>query len=471
MSRLTSASVFFLLTAFFGVSTFSISAKGSPAAATEAYSVALEGYTYFYSLLSMEITRRVSTNAKEGQVVGRGPMNTFVHMRAFPSADFKDVVRPNFDTLYSVAWIDLSKEPMVLEHGDTKGRYFMLPLLDMWSNVFAVPGKRTTGSASRKFLIVKQDWTGAVPSGMQLIKAPTSMLWLIGRTQTNGPSDYPSVHEVQDSYKIMSLSDWRSGKKASNSFKPDASIDMKTPPLEQVNNMSAAEYFKTAAELLKINPPSITDWSLIERMKKIGFVVGKSYDLSKQPKEIQEAVEKASKDALANMTKKIPTLAKVVNGWQMNTDTMGVYGNYYLKRAIVAMVGLGANQPEDAIYPLAVSDAKGNRLEGANNYVIHFDKSELPPVDAFWSITMYDEQGFPVPNELNRFAIGDRDSLKYNSDGSLDIFIQHRNPGGDRTSNWLPSPKSGTLGVTMRLYAPKSVALDGRWVPPAIVKK
>jgi hypothetical protein len=161
-------------------------------------------------------------------------------------------------------------------------------------------------------------------------------------------------------------------------------------------------------------------------------------------------------------------MARVVNGWQMNTDTMGVYGDNYLKRAIIAMIGLGANQLDDAIYPLNTSDADGNPLSGEHKYVLHFDKQELPPVNAFWSVTMYDEQGFQVANPINRFAIGDRDNLKYNADGSLDLYFQHENPGADKESNLLPSPPSGTLGVTMRVYAPKAPALDGSWNPPAI---
>jgi len=152
----------------------------------------------------------------------------------------------------------------------------------------------------------------------------------------------------------------------------------------------------------------------------------------------------------------------------MNTDTMGVYGNYYLKRAIVAMMGLGANQPEDAVYPIGVTDAAGQPFKGGANYVLHFDKAALPPADAFWSLTMYDQEGFQIANALNRFAIGDRDALKFNADGSLDIYIQHQNPGTDKEANWLPSPASGTLGLTMRLYAPRMPALDGRWSPPAI---
>ena len=165
-----------------------------------------------------------------------------------------------------------------------------------------------------------------------------------------------------------------------------------------------------------------------------------------------------------------PSVARVVNGWQMNTDTMGVYGNHYLKRAIIAMVGLGANQPEDAVYPFCVVDADRRPLTGEHDYVIRFQKDQLPPVDAFWSITMYDADGFPVPNPINRFAIGDRDALRFNADGSLEIYIQHANPGKERESNWLPAPASGVLGVTMRMYAPRAEALDGRWAPPAVVR-
>ena len=168
------------------------------------------------------------------------------------------------------------------------------------------------------------------------------------------------------------------------------------------------------------------------------------------------------------MHDKLPTIARVINGWQMNTDTMGVYGNYYLKRAIVAQVGLGANQPDDAIYPIAISDSDGNQVMAENTYILHFSKDELPPVDAFWSLTMYDAEGFQVANPINRFAIGDRDPLSFNGDGSLDLYIQNDNPGSDKEANWLPAPKSGRLGLTLRLYAPRPQVAHGNWNPPAI---
>ncbi len=167
------------------------------------------------------------------------------------------------------------------------------------------------------------------------------------------------------------------------------------------------------------------------------------------------------------MRRRAAALAPPVNGWQMVTEALGVYGNAYLRRAVVAMVGLGANQPEDAVYPLLIADADRRPLDGANDYVLHFEADELPPVGAFWSVTMYDEDGFQAANPINRFAIGDRDELTFGADGSLDLYLQHEKPGGGKESNWVPAPR-GPLGVTMRLYAPEPQVLDGRWVPPAV---
>lgn len=433
---------------------------------TEAYEIGIEAYHYFYALLSMDVTRRVTTNYASGTKPGMGPMNAFHHLRAFPPADFREVVRPNFDTLYSSAWLDLTQEPMIVSAPDTHDRYYLLPMLDLWSDVFAVPGKRTTGTNATHFGVFLKGWQGTLPEGVQAIESPTSYVWVIGRTQTNGPKDYAAVNQVQDGYRITPLSAW------GQSWEPiaaiDPTVDMKTPPLVQVNTMPAAQYFSYGAELLKLNPPHTTDWSTIARLNRIGIVPGQSFDFDHASPVIKAGLEQAVVDGLKLMQAKLPTLARVVNGWQMNTDTMGVYGNYYLKRAIVAMVGLGANQPQDAIYPLCLADADGKPLEGANNYVLHFTKDELPPVEAFWSITMYDAEGFQVINTLNRFAIGDRDDLKYNPDGSLDIYMQANSPGSDQESNWLPSPAQGVLGVTMRLYAPKAPALDGRWTPPVV---
>ena len=433
--------------------------------AEDAETIGVEAYVYLYPLVTMEITRRQATNLAAGERPAFGPMNQFSHIREFPPAEFKTVVRPNFDTLYSSGWLDLTGEPMIVSLPDTEDRYYLLPLYDMWTDAFAVPGKRTTGTLPADFAVVAPGWQGTLPDRVEVIHAPTPYVWIIGRTQTNGPADYDAVHAVQDGYTITPLSNWGRDPMPVQ-MATDPTVDMQTPPLDQVNGMSAAECFRLAAELLKLHPPHLTDWSTIARIAQVGIRAGESFDFDLLDSAIQTALEGVPAAALALLQATFPRLAKVVHGWQMNTHSIGVYGNFYLKRAIVAMVGLGTNQPDDAIYPLNVVDADRQPLSGNHDYIVHFDKGELPPVDAFWSVTMYDGEGFQAANPINRFAIGDRDDLSFNEDGSLDLYLQHDSPGEQHESNWLPAPR-GPLGVTMRLYAPAPQALDGRWTPPA----
>ena len=443
---------------------------GAPAIPeAEARSIAVDAYIYFYPLVSMDLTRKQLINMPPGTGLG-GPMNTFDNIPAFPAADMKAVVRPNFDTLYSSGWIDLTREPMVVSVPDTGGRYYLLPMLDMWTDVFASPGWRTTGTKAGNFLLVPPSWNGNVPADFTRINAPTPYVWIIGRTKTDGPADYDAVHAVQKGFKITPLSSW--GKPAVPvKANIDPSVDVKTPPKEQVDTMQGPKYFAYAAELLKLHPPHDTDQPIIARLKRIGFDAGKSFDVAKLDTPVRKAIEDAPAAAQKLMAWKIPTLARVANNWSMNTDTMGVYGNYYLKRAIVTQLGLGANLPEDAIYPLNLGDETGKPLDGANKYAIHFGKAEIPPVDAFWSITLYDNDGFQVANSINRFAVSSWMPFKRDADGSLTLYIQNESPGADRESNWLPAPK-GPFNLTMRLYAPKSEALTGLWNPaPVVVAK
>jgi hypothetical protein len=434
--------------------------------AEEAHAIGVDAYIYFYPLLSMDITRKQFTNIEPGKEFGKGPMNMFVSVPQYPPADFKGVVRSNFDTLYSIAWLDLSKEPLVIAAPNTDGRFYLLPMLDMWTDVFASPGWRTTGTEAGQFLVTPPGWTGTVPAGMSHLPAPTPFVWVIGRTKTDGAADYAAVHKIQAGYTVTPLS--RLGKEPEAvTVKVDPAVDMKTPPKIQVDSMSAADYFTYAAELLKVNPPHSTDQPMLAQIKRLGIEVGKSFNMDALDPQIQAALQKVPKDAQALMTWKVPTLAREVNGWSMNTDTMGVYGNYYLKRAIVTQVGLGANLPEDAIYPLNIGDSNGKPLDGANKYVLHFSKGETPPVNAFWSITLYDPQGFQVGNSLNRFAVSSWMPFKHNADGSLDLYFQNESPGKDLEANWLPAPK-GSFNLTMRLYGPKAEALNGQWNPPAI---
>jgi hypothetical protein len=460
------------LAALFGVGVLAALAapEGAQSAITEqeAHAIGVDAYLYFYPLISMDVTRKQFTNIEPGKEIGRGPMNAIWNVPTYPPGSDRGVVRYNFDTLYSVGWLDMTREPMVVSVPDTGGRYYLMPMLDMWTDVFASPGWRTTGTQAGNFLITPPSWNGAVPSGMTRISAPTPVVWVIGRTKTDGPEDYDAVHKIQAGYKVTPFSDWDKQAKPVEA-KIDPTVDMKTPPKVQVDTMPASKYFAYAAELLKIIPPHLTDQPIIAQLKKIGIEPGKSFDMDKADPAIQHALVNVPEEAQKLMTWKIPTIARVANGWSMNTDTMGVYGNYYLKRAIVTQIGLGANLPEDAIYPLNLGDESGKPLDGANKYTLHFDRGNTPPANAFWSVTLYDAEGFQVANSLNRFNLANWMPLKYDADGSLDLYFQNESPGKDKEANWLPAPK-GAFNLLMRLYAPKSDALTGKWNPPPVTR-
>jgi hypothetical protein len=456
-----------LLGAVFVAGTSPAVRAAGPTSEQEAHAIGVAAYVYLYPLVTMDLTRRQLTNVVKVEGI-HGPMNTFVSLPAFPPADMKAVVRPNFDTLYSSAWLDLTKEPMIVSVPNTNGRYYLLPMLDMWTDVFASPGWRTTGTQAGNYAVVPPGWSGSLPASVARIDAPTPYVWIIGRTKTDGPPDYDAVHEIQAGYKVTPISRWgKAAEPMAGTFDPG--VDMKTPPKIAVDSMAAGKFFAYAAEILKLQPPHVTDQPIVAQMKRIGIERGKTFDIDKLDPAIRAGLETAPADALKLMAWKMASLARVENGWSMNTDTMGVYGNYYLKRAIVAQMGLGANLPEDAIYPLNLADNTGKPLDGGSAYVLHFDNGLTPPVNAFWSITLYDTDGYQVANTLNRFAVSSWMPFKYDADGSLDLYFQNASPGTDKEANWLPAPK-GLFNLTMRLYAPKSDALIGKWNPPPVTK-
>lgn len=379
----------------------------------EASSISREAYLYFYPLVTMDLTRKQMTNVPEPAGLS-APANQFGSLLTYPSADTKVVVRPNFDTLYSNTWLDLTEEPVVISVPDIDGRYYLLPILDMWTDVFSSTGWRTTGTDAQTLLVAQNTWRPELRSGFDSIglpadtirvDAPTPHAWVIGRIKTDGEADYAAVNEIQNELTAVPLSAWGKSETAAETAQIDPSIDMKTPPKLQVDHMKADEYFSYAAELMKTNPPHPMDAPLLQRLERIGFTVGESYDISAQGDVVEKALNDAPAGAQSLMRYMLPRLATVTNGWSINTDTMGVYGVYYLKRAIITQQGLGANRVEDAVYPLNMTDADGQPLNGAHRYRIHFEKGEEPPAHAFWSITLYDAEGFQVANEINRFAV------------------------------------------------------------------
>jgi hypothetical protein len=468
------ATLFFAVGALLGwLTPFSQAQDRPPASAQkvsdeEAYTIVKDAYVYAYPLMLQYATIRQVTNfAEPTGIVAQAPFNQFSHAREFPPADFKAVVRANVDTLYSVANLDLGPEPLVLSVPATD-RYFMLPLLSLWTDVFAVPGSRTTGrNTARDFLLVGPRWQGEVPRGLEVIRCPTRIVGIGGRTQTNGVVDYENVYKIQTGYKLTPLSAWRKGDYVPPKGKVDSAIDMKTPPPAQVEKMDAATFFGRFAELLKDNPPQPCDYPMIHRLERVSFKVGEGFDLKSSPDNVQKAFERGTADG----KKRVDELGRKgagegQKGWAYSTRA-GAYGVDYDYRAAVAYFGLGMNLPQDAVYPSLSTDSEGRPLNGERKYVLHFEKDKFPPVEAFWSVTAYDTDGYFIPNALKRQALGDRDKLRLNPDGSLDLYLQAESPGKEKEANWLPVRRS-PFTLLLRLYSPRSEILDGTWTPPAL---
>ena len=433
--------------------------------------LAVEAYIYGYPLVTMEMTRRVITNV--AKVKGtKGPMGQIIKVREYPDSSFTDVTAPNADTLYTTAFIDVGKEPWVFSFPDMKDRYFLFPMLDGWTNVFEVPGKRTTGGGAQAYAITGPGWQGKLPEGVTEYKSPTNIVWILGRIYCTGtPEDYKAVHAAQDQCKLVPLSaygkDW-----TPPPGKVDPKIDMKTAVREQVNKMNAVEYFTLLCKLLKTNPPATADAEMVARMAEIGIVPGKDFDKSKLDAYFLRRIPEIAFGRIMLHFKFSDGDVKDINGWGYTTKT-GVYGTNYLQRALIAAIGLGANRPEDAIYPTSTKSKDGlfsRAYAGSDKYVLTFPKGKMPPVKGFWSITMYNEKYFFVANPIDRYSISARQDLKANADGSIDIYIQNKSPGADKESNWLPAPK-GKFILMMRLYWPDEnppSILDGSWVIPQV---
>lgn len=434
----------------------------------DAVAMGTEAYIYGYPLVTMEMTRRVLTNVEAPEGL-KTPMGQFSNAREYPTAEFKAVTAPNADTLYSQAWLDLSKEPYVLSIPDEGDRYYLMPMLSGWTDVFEVPGKRTTGDKAQTYLISGPGWTGTVPTGVKQLKAPTNMVWILGRTYCTGtPEDYQAVHAIQDKYSLVPLSAYGTAY-TPPAGKVDPSIDMKTPVRDQVNSMSAGDYFKLLAALMKDNPPAKADAPMVAKMKKLGIVPGQDFDIANVDPVVAKALGAVPKAGVERIMAEFKKAGTLVNGWQIFLKA-GLYGTAYTDRAFVTAIGLGANRIQDAVYPTSEADSQGKPYSGANKYVMHFKKGETPPVNGFWSLTMYNADYFFVANPLNRYTLSARNALKYNTDGSLDLYLQADNPGPEKESNWLPAPKDRFIPM-LRLYWPKEKApsiLNGTWKPPAV---
>jgi hypothetical protein len=429
--------------------------------------IGIEGYTYLYPLVLMDLTRKQLMNAARlGDAPMRAPRDTFIHVPAFPAADFRSVVKPNFDTLYSSAFLDLHAEPRIVSVPEAGDLYYLLPFYDMWGEVFTCPGTRTTGNGPGAFALCPPGWSGELPAGVRRYVSPTPWVWIIGRTQAS-VATYDTVHAFQAAMRITPLSAW-GGDVPPVTGAVDPAVDDTTPPLRQVFALDAAAFFGYAAELLKDHRPHAQDYPVIDRLARIGFVAGESFDLAAADPMVRSVLTGAVPTAQKRISDEQRRIGRPANGWQVLAEGMGNYGTNYLRRACVELIGLGANLQEDAIYPVTYLDEDGDPLSGADRYVWRLEKDAMPPVRAFWSLTLYDHEGFQVANSLNRFAIGDRDDLRTGPDGAIEIRIQH-DPPAEGPANWLPAP-AGEFNLCARFYYPQQDLLDGLWSPPPVRK-
>jgi hypothetical protein len=416
--------------------------------------IAQQAYVYAYPMVLLQETMRIL------------PPNHLAHVSAFPDASFRLIVRPNADTLYSNAWIDVSQQPMLLHVPDSGGRFYLLQFMDAWTETFADPGKRTTGTGEAWFALVGPGWHGELPPHVTRLDAPTNQIWLLGRTQTNGASDYDKVHTFQRGMLLVPLSEFPGKNEPSQ---PSAARPPETgsPVPQRIKAMDAVQFFTIFANALKTNPPHKDDAPLVKQLARIGIVPGQDFDASNLTPDQLAGLNEGVREAVAKIEAFVATGAAHKPGWNSFQGELGRYGTNYSARAITARVAVGANPPEDAVYISDSTDASGAPLNGSMRYRMHFPSGKLPPVRAFWSVTAYDKEGYFIANTINRYAIGDRDKLKFNPDGSLDLYIQEQNPGADRESNWLPSG-NGIFNMTMRLYWPEDAILNGSWQPPGV---
>jgi hypothetical protein len=435
--------------ALFAAST--LNAQTTPAKVRD---IAERAYIYAYPLVLLEATR------------GAMPVNRFTHVPQFPRPDSRQVIRPNADTLYSTAWLDLSREPILIHVPDSAGRFYLLQFMDAWTETFADPGKRTTGTAEAWFAVVGPNWAGKLPDHVIRLDAQTNFVWLLGRTQTNGSADYDNVHAFQHGMRMMALSAYPDGAQTLGSALAFGTAAGGTPP-DHVKAMDARAFFAAFATAMKANPPHATDAAMVRDLARIGLVPGQDFNVSKLTADQLQALDEGARAAAARLEKFVASGAAIKPGWSSFQGTVGRYGTNYLARAVTARIAVGANPAEDAVYIGSSADGSGEPFNGSMRYRMHFEASNLPPVHAFWSVTAYDTDGYFIPNPINKYAIGDRDRLKFNADGSLDLYVQHRAPGPDHESNWLPTG-DGPFNLMLRLYWPEEAVLNGSWRPPAL---
>jgi hypothetical protein len=430
------------------------------------HEIVREAYLFGYPLVTMDMTRKHETNVRVPDDA-HAPMGQLIKMRAYPAVDDRGAAAPNADTMYTMVWLDVSAEPWVFSIPDMGDRFYIMPMLSGYNEVFFVAGSRATGGEPQEYAVTGAGWSGTLPEGVTQVESPTALVWILGRVYCSGtPDDYTAVHELQDRFSSVPLSAYGTPH-APPPGVVDEAFDMEKEVRKQVNDLPLDEFFSYLAELLKTNPPKPEDAPIVERMAEIGIVPGQDFDRSKLPRLGHRLDPKLALLELVRAMKG----TEPVDGWLYWTSNAGQYGADYEQRAMVTMIGPGLNFPEDAIYPFSQKDADGHEYDGSKHgYVMRFERGRMPPVKGFWSLTMYDPDFFFVPNPIDRYSLSQRDTFVTNEDGSVDLYLQAESPGPEREANWLPAPK-GKFIPMLRLYWPQDTPpsiLDASWTPPPV---
>ncbi len=434
-----------------------------------AYALALQAFVYTFPLYEMARMRAATAPRRNlrGDHASDDPasplrwVNTFIHARKLLGAGASRVVTPNNDTLYTNAWLDLSRGPIVIGVPDTADRYYVLGLLDFWTNPFAHIGRRTTGTGAGQFLVTGPGWAGDVPDGMVQVCAPTDHVWIIGRIMVEGPEDVPAVHAVQDGFRMTRLDAWHAGADFAGEIL-DTRLDPRAP-------LELDRYLAVVNRALRENPPPADERPLLAGFARVGIGAGEPHDSRHLDEPVRRGLQRAFDSAPQLL--RAGGLGSRHSGWGKPMVLGESFGTDWWQRAVVALKYIGALTSAEAIYPMAQTDSRGRALSGAHRYTITFAPGGEPPVDSFWSLTMYDSRDYMlVANPIDRYRIGDRSrGLQRAPDGSLTLYLQHASPGAARESNWLPAPE-GEFYVCLRAYQPRAPMLDGRYRLPDIVR-
>lgn len=423
----------------------------------QALHAGIDAYVYGFPLLA---ERRVTRGL---------PMNAFAHVGSPATPVVRLVVLPNADTPYSTSRLDLRSEPIVLEVPKSNGRYYTMQLLDAYTNVFAYVGRRVTGTRPGRYAIVGPRWRGTLPEGVRRIDSPTPDVWLLGRILPRGLADLPAIRHLQRRFTLSPLSVYEAGGLASTPVvlpQPPAVV----PPAPLPEGLA---FFDALGEGLASDPPPGRDRRLLDRLARFGIGPGLRPSGADLDPAIRAGLTQAAAEGPRVIAKALRRMrkhsARRNNGWLIFPSRIGRFGRDYLLRAVVNKVALGANVPAEAMYPLAFADVRRRPLDGKYRYVVHFDRGKLPPVGAFWSLTVYGPDLFLTPNAINRYALGSNTpSVRRNRDGSLDLVLQRSAPG-KRKGNWIPVPR-GRFVLALRLFQPKRSVLEGRWRPPTVAR-